>query len=164
MALIHERLYQSKDLATIDFGDYTRSLITHLFHSYGNSQDVVLIIEVEQLHLDIDSAIPCGLLVNELVSNALKHAFIADTTKTNKCELRGEIRVALHQSGDLLKLRVSDNGIGLPEEVTIGETKTLGLNLIQALTSQLEGTLEIERQQGTTFTITFPNHRVQERS
>jgi PAS domain S-box-containing protein len=163
MALIHERLYQSKDLATIDFGDYTRSLTTHLFQSYGLSQDIVLNIEVDSLYLDIDTAIPCGLMVNELVSNALKHAFLAEGTKTNEREASGEIRVALHRSGDVLRLRVSDNGVGLPEEVTIGETKTLGLTLVQALTSQLEGTLEIERQPGTIFTITFPNHRFPER-
>ncbi len=152
MALIHEKLYQSKDLARIDFADYIRHLTAHLLRSYSvHSPTVNLKVNVDKVLLDIDTALPCGLIINELVSNALKHAF-----PTGKA---GEICVDLHkdQEGKLV-LVVGDNGTGLPPEFDFRHTESLGLQLVSTLTDQLEGTLELDQSQGTTFKLSLSPH------
>jgi PAS domain S-box-containing protein len=149
MALVHERLYQSPDLARIDFGEYIRSLANSLFRSYGINTNVIkLKIKVGDVLLGVDTAIPCGLIINELVSNSLKHAFPDGKA--------GEIRIEL-RSGDHGKfsLMVSDNGIGLPKYMDFRNTESLGLQLINTLVEQLEGTIELDRSGGTTFKIIF---------
>jgi PAS domain S-box-containing protein len=152
MALIHEKLYQSKDLARIDFAEYVRNLTTHLFRSYGvNTHAVGLKINVDKVLLDIDTAIPCGLIVNELVTNSLKYAFPPGVA--------GEIHVDLHQENDgRLALVVSDNGAGLPPDFDLQKTESLGLQLVSTLTDQLEGTIVLEQNRGTTFKILLQPH------
>ena len=150
MALIHEALYQSKDLANIRFCDYIKSLATHLFRSYGVSERKIrLNIETDSFLLGIDLAIPCGLIINELVSNALRHAFPDDR--------EGEIKVSLHSFNEKeIRLVVSDDGIGVPEDVTTREAGSLGLHLVTILVEdQLHGEMELDRAKGTEFRITF---------
>ncbi|MFQ6115775.1 MAG: sensor histidine kinase, partial [bacterium] len=149
IALIHEQLYQSKDLAKINFSEYIQSLIENLFQLYKINSDVSPIrTNVEEVTLSIDSAIPCGLIINELVSNALKYAFPEDKV--------GEIKIELRiVDADKLSLVVSDNGVGLPEGLDFRNTKSLGLQLVCILTDQLDGSIELDRKRGTTFKITF---------
>lgn len=149
IALIHEKLYQSEQLASIDFSEYTRTLTQHLCSSYPD--------RVSALHLDIDEgkaflevnkAIPCALIVNELITNAMKYAF-PDGQK-------GEITVTFKiKPGNNVLFVIADNGSGLPDSVNIHNPETLGMQIVNALVNQLRGTLEVEKSKGTTFTITF---------
>jgi hypothetical protein len=154
IALVHEKLYRSDDLANIDFAQYIPDLTTHLFDSYNVSSSYIrLNIQVDNVSLDIETAIPCGLIINELVSNALKYAFPNNLT--------GEITVRLHQQNQsYLTLIVLDNGVGLPENFDTKKTKTLGITLVRGLVQQLKGTLEIKTLPGTEFKIHFPKNQV----
>ena len=149
MALTHEQLYRSDNLAEVDFGRYVRDLSSALFRSYGVDPAAVrLTQEVDDVSLAIDTAIPCGLMVNELVSNCLKHAF------PNRGE--GEILIRLVSHGDdRYTLAVRDNGIGFPEDRDPRTSPTLGLQLVSSLADQLGGTVELDRSEGTEFRITF---------
>ncbi|MGQ9671912.1 MAG: PAS domain S-box protein [Candidatus Aminicenantales bacterium] len=149
MALVHEKLYQSQDLSRINFADYIRNLSIHLFHVHQvDSSRVQLKQELEDIQLDINTAIPCGLILNELVSNCLKHAFSDGRS--------GEVRIQLkRQDGENLLLVVSDNGVGLPESLDIEKTSTLGLQILTLLVKQLDAVLELRRQPGTEFRILF---------
>lgn len=147
MALIHEKLYHSNTLSRIDFDMYMRDLTAQLFRTY-NVRDVSLDIEVEPSSFGVDTAIPCGLIINELVSNALKYAFPDGRT--------GRVRVSLQHTGeDLYILSVSDDGVGFPPGLDYRNTKSLGLQLVMTLTTQLGAEIALTREQGTTFTITF---------
>jgi PAS domain S-box-containing protein len=156
MALIHEKLYQSKDLARIDFGDYVRTLAEDLFHSYRmGPADIKLTIDIEDVLLDIDKALSCGLIINELVSNSLKYAFPPDTA--------GQISISLHSDADgIFTLIVSDNGKGVPENIDFRYVKSLGLQLVSLLTEQLDGAIEVEGKGGTSFTISFKGQKTPE--
>ena len=145
MALIHEKLYQCDDLANINLADYIRSLTSYLLNSYGVASHMVkLSVNVETAPLGLDRAIPCGLIINELVSNALKYAFPQGR--------RGEILVdLLCDGGGKLILTVKDNGVGLPEDMDIDDTPSLGLQLVNTLVRQLDGTIEVDRKGGTEF-------------
>jgi PAS domain S-box-containing protein len=149
MALIHERLYQSSDLSRVEFSQYLRNLATHLFHSYQvDASRVQLKIEAEEVHLDINTAIPCGLIVNELVSNALKHAFPEGRS--------GELRIDLHRAaGDGYLLKVKDDGAGFPEGLDFRRTETLGMQIVGTLVSQIDASIDLARDKGTEFTIHF---------
>jgi len=148
MALIHDRLYKSPDLAGIEFREYIESLVTSLFHSYGRPA-VSFSTDVQDVRLSIDTAIPFGLIINELVTNALKHAFPQGR--------EGEIKVSLTPTRDGgVRLSVADTGIGIPAHVDIEKTTSLGLQLVSILTHQLVGTIEIQREGGTTFSIIIP--------
>ncbi|MEA1935662.1 MAG: sensor histidine kinase, partial [Thermodesulfobacteriota bacterium] len=150
MALIHERLYQSKDLASIDFADYIRSLAGGLLHMYSIDPDIIkLNIHAEDVFLDINKAIPCGLIINELVSNAFKHAFPEGR--------EGEISITLKEdkADNRYTLIVSDNGVSFPVDLDFRETETLGMRLVNILTEQLHGTIEIDRSDGTSFEIVW---------
>lgn len=149
MALIHEKLYQSRNLASIDFDGYVETLVRDLIRSYGvNTAGAAVTTKVENICLNIDTAVPCGLIINELVSNALKHAF-PDGRK-------GEITITFSQSGDTLELAVSDNGVGIPETIDFRNTDSLGLRLVTILAEdQLNGEITLDRCEGTTFRITF---------
>ncbi|MEH2171009.1 MAG: PAS domain-containing protein [Nostoc sp.] len=153
IALVHEKLYCSENLADIDFAQYIPDLTTHLFDSYNvSSSQIQLNIQVENASLDIETAIPCGLIINELVSNALKYAFAGNRG--------GKIEVKFYQEFEsALTLIIRDNGIGLPENFDSKKTKTLGITLVQGLVKQLRGKLEIDSQHGTEFKITFTNSR-----
>jgi PAS domain S-box-containing protein len=149
MALIHERLYQSSDLSRIEFSQYLRNLATHLFHSYQvDASRVQLRIEAEEVHLNVNTAIPCGLIVNELVSNALKHGFPEGRSGELDIDLR---RVA----GDGYVLRVKDDGVGFPEGLDFRKTETLGMQIVSTLVSQIDASIDLVRDKGTEFTIHF---------
>jgi len=146
MALIHEKLYRSKDLEYIDFREYVTDMVQQLIQMH--SADVAVNIEADDVALNVDNAVPCGLIINELVSNCLKHAF-PDRRK-------GEITVQVHAVDDILHLRVQDNGIGIPEDIDFRATETLGLNLVTILAEdQLDGDITLVRRGGTEFCITF---------
>lgn len=149
MILIHEKLYESKDLAKICFADYIRSLCKELFHSYGYSPSKIsLDIEADDIALGIDAAIPIALIINELVSNSFKYAF---TDRIN-----GKIKIGFYHVNDFYtELEVSDNGLGLPENFDFKKTKTLGLHLVNTLVKQLNGEIELDRTEGTKFRIRF---------
>ncbi len=149
MAMIHEKLYDTKDLANIDFSAYLKHMLKDMFMSYNLTSDqITLNIDENDVTLRINSAIPCGLIINELVSNSLKHAFPDN--------MKGEIHVALNAySKDEIELLVRDNGIGIPESLNIKAADTLGMNLVNALIKQLQGTIEINREKGSEFRITF---------
>ena len=149
IALIHEKLYRSADLARIDVCDYARQLADDLFHAYGVSPETVsLEIHAEGVSLGIDVAIPCGLILNELVSNALKHGLPAGR--------KGAICIELQPtSPGSFMLSVGDNGAGLPDDFDLQTTKTLGLKLVSDLARQLGGAVAFERNHGTAVKITF---------
>jgi PAS domain S-box-containing protein len=156
MALIHERLYQSKDLARVDFAEYIRNLSNDLFLSYGaDAAGITLKINVGDVMLDIDTAIPCGLIINELVSNALKHAFPDGRA--------GEVCIDFYPHGDRQTLIVKNDGVGLPQSQDPRGTTSFGLRLVNMLIRQLGGAMEIDRSHGTTFRITFPRAALAER-
>jgi two-component sensor histidine kinase len=157
MALIHERLYHSNDATRIDFESYLRTLVAHLFASYGSSNtSIALKLTVDHITFGVDTAIPCALIVHELVANALKHAFPGRKA--------GEIHLDL-RAGDngRYTLRVHDNGDGFPENVDFRRVESLGLKLVNILTQQLEGVIELHRNGGTTFTLTFTELQYQQR-
>ena len=160
MALIHERLYQSKDLAKIDFAEYTKKLVTHLLSLYAiHPETITLDISVDDVFLSIDIAIPCGLIINELVSNCLKHAF-PEGTKGKICiklRMAKNLSVQKEQPDNIVTLIVSDNGTGLPKDLDLRSAKTLGLELVITLVKQLNGNIEFNRTGGTEFKITFPH-------
>jgi two-component sensor histidine kinase len=148
MALIHEKLYRSEDLARIDFKEYLHGLVQGIADTYKR-HDVHLSVEMESIALDVNVGIPCGLIVNELISNSLKHAF----PKGRK----GLIRVGINKNreGNYV-LTVEDNGIGFPAEKDFRKTSSLGLRLVNVLTGQICGTIALSRSEGTRFCITFP--------
>jgi len=150
MALVHERLYNSDSLAEIDFETYVRMLVNDLLPSYSQHPEAIRVdLNIKEISLDLDLAVPCGLIVNELVTNALKHAF------PNRRE--GGIRVDFTRSDGVFVLAVRDDGMGLPEEVDLNRTPSLGLRLVRILTEQLEGEIEFHSgRQGTEVAITFP--------
>ncbi|MDB6156044.1 MAG: hypothetical protein JWL90_4497, partial [Chthoniobacteraceae bacterium] len=151
IALIHEKLYQSSDVKQIDFDVYTRQLAASLIDSYQPKRGSVrLNIRAEGVLLSPDVAVPCGLIINELVSNALKYAFPEQTG--------GEIEIDFHPAQDgFFKLRVRDTGRGLPAGFDLGKTSTLGVRLVRDLTLQLNGTVEFKSENGTVVNITFPD-------
>lgn len=152
MALIHEKLYQSKDLAQLDFSEYIHTLVDHLFSTYNiNSNVISLKLKIDNLPLTIDMAIYCGIIINELISNSLKHAFqIRD-------KQQGEITIKLHAYGPRhYQLIVRDNGVGFPPDFDLKKAKTLGLQLVNNLTDQLGGKVDLTSDEGTTFCIIFP--------
>lgn len=150
MALVHERLYRSPDMVRVDFTDYIESLANYLFRSYHVETDRIrLEVNVQGIRLPINAAVPCGLLVNELISNCLKHAFQGRD--------RGSIRVELVPVTEAeALLSVSDDGVGLPPSIIPESAETFGMQLIVALVDQLHGRLEVCRQGGTTMRIIFP--------
>ncbi len=149
MALIHEQLYRSTDLATVDFSQYLKALVAHLSDCYNlDSQRIRCQLDVETITLNIETAHPYGLIINELVANALEHAFPNNRS--------GKIWVSLKRDRDnKIVSIVKDNGIGLPKNFNLQETDSLGMQLVFTLTEQLEGKIEIENCNGTSFKIVF---------
>ena len=149
MALIHERLYRAPDLARVDFAEYIRGLATHLWQSYSaHAKHIALDLAVAPLSLAVDTAIPCGLILNELISNALKHAFPGERGGAVK------IQLAVDEQQRVV-LCVADDGVGLPRDLDVTQTGSLGLSLVNTLVSQIGGTLAFELGQGTIWRITF---------
>jgi PAS domain S-box-containing protein len=149
MALVHERLYQSSDLSRIEFSEYLRNLAVHLFHSYqADSSRTRLRIDAEEVFLNINTAIPCGLIVNELISNALKHGFPEGRS--------GHIDIELRRAAEeKYVLRVKDDGVGFPDGLDFRKTDTLGMQIVITLVEQIEGRLELSRKAGTAFRLEF---------
>jgi len=150
MGLIHEQLYQSGNLAAIDLGDYIRRLVAYVLQAYQNGAERLQLELTEgEVLVHADIAIPCGLILNELLTNALRHAFPAGEP--------GDIHIALHAvEGQHMTLSVRDTGVGFPEGLDFRETGTLGLQLVCLLTEQLRGTIELTHRGGTQFTLTVP--------
>jgi two-component sensor histidine kinase len=151
MALIHDQLYNSDNLAGIDFGEYVQALVGGLVHSYGvDGSRVEIVLAVEGIEFSLDTAMPCGLIVNELVSNCFKYAF-PDFRE-------GRIVVSLdrREEDGFYILKVRDNGIGFPGEIDFRNTESMGMQLVNIFTEQLEGEVELSRRGGTEFKIIFP--------
>jgi len=152
MVLVHEKLYQSKELTAINVRDYINGLLKYLCHSYGIEQNRIAIkTDIEDISMNIDIAIPCGLIITELVSNSLTHAFVEPHRGSY-----AKITIKIHlDRKDKAVLIVSDNGIGFPDGLDFKKTKSLGMQLVCALTEQLSGNIKLTRDKGTTFTIMF---------
>jgi PAS domain S-box-containing protein len=149
MALVHEKFYQSEELGEIDFREYTEKLCTFLKQSYA-SQDapVTIIVDAHGIGFDMDTAMPCGLLITEIVSNSLKYGFPGNR--------EGEIKIEFSKVAEKkVLMTISDNGIGLPQDFDIEKSESLGMQLIIALTSQLDGELKFSGENGTRFSVTF---------
>jgi two-component sensor histidine kinase len=148
MALVHNQIYRSHDMANIGFDQYVNSLVNELLSTYGVRKHIEVEVNIGSVRIGIDSAIPCGMILNEIISNSLKHAFP---------EGRGEIVIAFEQEGDGYNtMTVSDNGKGLPDDFAIERQESLGLTLINLLVEQLDGEIAIDGSTGTRFTIKFP--------
>lgn len=155
MALIHEKLYLSTNLDKIDFTEYLKSLVSQLFVSYNANPDKIKVVfntEIEHRFLDINTAIPCGLMVNEILTNSFKYAF-----PKNKS---GEITVSYESQkikGNKRKncISIIDNGVGLPKNFSLENSLTLGMQLITTLLEQIEGKMEIKNNKGTGFIVSF---------
>jgi PAS domain S-box-containing protein len=147
MALVHEKLYQSEGLSGIDFQDYITDLVEELHNSYYLGGRVAIVINAKNILVDIDDAIPCSLIIHELVSNAMKHAFPDERT--------GNITIEFFRNGGDNVLRIRDDGVGLPDGFDYQDTGSLGLQLVNALTQQLRGSIEVDTSNGTAFTIVF---------
>jgi two-component sensor histidine kinase len=148
MAMIHEKLYRTTSLTKIDFSDYIRSFVTDTIAIYSVRMDninVILDLE-ENIWLNIETTIPCALIINELISNSIKHAFP---------EGIGEIKVEFKKFGENLILIVGDNGIGMPDEVDFLKTDSLGFKIVNSLIMQIDGTIELNKDHGTEFKIKF---------
>jgi PAS domain S-box-containing protein len=148
MALIHEKLYQSKTLAKVEMDSYIKELARTLLFTYNSRRANILIhMAVEDVFLDINSAVPCGLIINEIISNACKHAF--------KDRQEGNIYLSFSKKGEQFHLEVKDDGVGMPGIVDFSQFKSLGMNLVQALSSQLGANLEVKTKNGVSFSILF---------
>lgn len=147
MAIIHEKLYSCKDLKRINFGEYIESITEDLFNTYSTTSRVSLNMDVDYLMLDINTSLPLGLIVNELVSNSLKYAFPDDR---NGC-----VTVRFHMDHDTYILEVGDDGVGLPEDLDIVHAESMGMELISSFIQQLKGEMELRRRNGTWFRIRF---------
>jgi PAS domain S-box-containing protein len=149
MALVHEKLYQSKSLGVINAAEYIKSLIADLMNSYSLSTPVDVSVDVDEVNINIDMAIPCGLIINELVTNSLKYAF--DNRQ------KGKLSLTLHHQEDhTFSLILQDDGVGLPGDYETRSAASLGMQLVQVLVRQLGGEMKVECDQGTRFTIIFP--------
>ncbi|MBA7584083.1 hypothetical protein ES708_26036 [subsurface metagenome] len=148
MGIIHEILYKSNNFSHISTADYIRRLTTYLLTSYGmNNYSITLRTDIEDILIDLNRGIPCGLIINELISNSLKYAFPQGK--------KGEITISFNYKDDKYILVISDNGVGLPKKINLQKVQTLGLTIVNTLVKQLEGTIELDGQVGTTFKIVF---------
>jgi two-component sensor histidine kinase len=158
MALVHEKLYRSKDLGRIGFSGYVRDLAVQLFRSFGAEDGGVrLELDIQDIEVTIDFAVPCGLVLHELLSNALKHAFPPESAMADGACPTIRIRSAMAEDG-AYRIEVGDNGVGIPAGKEAGDNRTLGMQLINALVEQLGGSLEAGGEgDGTTFRLkVFP--------
>lgn len=149
MAYIHESLYKTSNLGQIDFEQYVKELAKNLILSYAiDDRPVSLLTETESVHLDLDIAIPCGLIVNELISNSLKHAFVG--------RKQGIIAITLKNNQDKVRLRLSDDGVGIKSKIFDEEIGSLGIQLVQTLSEQIKGVISVDNSLGTSVEICFP--------
>jgi two-component sensor histidine kinase len=148
MSYIHESLYQTKNFSSINFKDYIDNLITNLVYSYRVGSNVIINKDIQDIDLPLDYSIPCGLILNELVTNALKYAY-----PNNK---KGMVNISILKNNEnLIEMYIADNGIGLPKDFSIESTETLGLSLVHTLVDQIDGKLSVKNEVGTKFLIIF---------
>ncbi len=151
MSLVHEELYKSRDYSRINMDQYIGRLLDQLTLAYGQDRGITLTRRIENVELDVSTSIPCGLILNELITNAYKYAFPGSRTGTIR------IQLSILQDGSA-EMSVSDDGVGLPEGIDFENTDSLGLTLVRLLVEQLRGTLSMSAEDGSTFTIRFPAH------
>jgi len=157
ISLVHKKLYRSKSLAQVNLADYIDNLTTHLIQTYTlNSDDITLQLRLDEVLCNLDTAIPCGLLINELVSNALKHGFPGNSRGSIWVELN-TVGVVSPQNAQQVRLIVGNDGLKFPELSNLSEAESVGFQLIQALIQQIHGQMEIDESRGTEFKITFVN-------
>ena len=150
MSLIHDKLYRSEDLSKVKFSEYISDMVDKMYRSYDlSSRKITLTKDIEKITtLRIDDATPCGLIINELVSNSLKHAFPEGQ--------EGEIKVTLRSNKEgEVEMTVGDNGIGMPKDLDLENSESMGLTLVNALTGQLQAKIELNREKGTEYKISF---------
>ena len=147
MALIHDKLYRSDNLARVNMADYVRSLMQVLPDSFDSCNGIEIELQLEDVYLGIDDAIPCGLIINELVTNCFKHAFPGSRS--------GRIYIDLLSSDGKVVLIIEDDGAGLPPDPEIKKKRSMGLVLVDTLVKQLKGTMDIGKDQGSRFRICF---------
>ena len=154
MALVHEQLYQSDDFSQIAMQEYLRVLIDHIRSSYELSNDIQIRVLAEEVELGLDTAVPCGLLITELLTNAFKYAFPSKQSYSGSTPCR--ITIMMEWDGTAYTLTVSDNGVGLPGDLDWTETETLGMMLVRMISEQqLQGKIEWDCTNGTTFQLRF---------
>ncbi|MCA1994916.1 MAG: PAS domain S-box protein [Coleofasciculus sp. S288] len=149
MALIHEKLYQSQNFTKINFDEYVKSLTNYLFKAYElNADNIALEVCMDEVKLNIDTAIPCGLIINELVSNALKHAFPNNRT--------GTVRLAMNSDSDNhFTLLIEDDGVGFPATWELKTARSLGIQIVHVLVKQIKGKIDLDRNKGSKFRVSF---------
>ena len=147
MAMIHEHLYKQDDMSSIDMAEYISDLAGELFSLSGDHPSITYHLDVAPLRIPIDQGIPCGLILNELITNALRYAYP---------DGKGEVLISLSSDGDCISLVVSDSGIGLHDEFDRITSESFGMTLIRILTRQLDGQLAIATSPGASFTVRFP--------
>ena len=157
MAIIHEKLYQSKNLAEIDLSEYLETLAKQLECSFNSDyQRITINFDLQAIFLNVETATPCGLIVNELISNVFEHAFPNHET--------GQIWLKVKENDQKqVTISIEDNGVGLPANLDFKNTESLGLQLVFLLTKQLEGEITVTSNNGTTFTLTFTELHYQKR-
>jgi len=156
MSLIHEHLYKSKNLSRIDINDYLRSLVSNLLTMYNNSIRINLKLDHTITFLNFETAIPCGMIINELVTNSMKYAFPEDFRPVND----PEINIEFYKTEDSFILVVVDNGVGIKNDINLQETESLGLKLVNLwATFQLAGTLSLDRSKGMRYQIKFKKEK-----
>lgn len=149
MALVHEKLYGTADLAAIDFKDYVDSIVHQIINLYHVDNNLITTdIDIEDIHLDLESAIPCALIINELLTNVFKYAFPGN--------IKGKLVTNFRKADDIYTLIIRDNGVGLPDDLDYRQPNTLGLQIVTVLTRQLGGSLRVRSDKGTEMVITFP--------
>ncbi|MBI5681305.1 MAG: PAS domain S-box protein [Methanobacterium sp.] len=170
MSMIHEKLYRSKSMVKIDFGEYVTDLTRNLFYNYKIDRSIIEYnTKIDNIFFDINTAIPCGLIINELVTNCLKHAFSDIEAQKSLYEpftptnTKNEITIELTPLDDEFALTVADNGIGFPDNTNFRNTKSLGLQLVNNLVEQLDGTIKLDKTNGTKFRIIFKELKYKER-
>ncbi len=155
IALIHERIYQTKNYAEVSFSEYARTLASGVFHASGTSPaGIRLELDIDELALPVGQAIPCGLILSELITNSLKHAFPGERSGTIVVSIK-------HHDDSQVSVVVQDDGVGAPELLNLGQSKSLGLQIVSTLVDQLDGKLDMKveegtREEGTRFEVTFP--------
>lgn len=148
MAIVHEKLYQSHNFNQINLKDYTNSLIKDISGTYMIDPDQILFdLDADNIELNLETAIPCGLILNELITNSIKHAFPSGS--------KGKISIKFREEKGTYQLEVSDNGVGFPEGLDLENAKSLGLELVKNLVHQLEGSIRLETNHGTHFIMKF---------
>lgn len=147
MATVHEMLYQAPDFNRLSFDDFAARMVASIEAVYAGTSDAATDLEIDDVHLNVNQAVPCGLIINELVTNAFKHAYPGNRS--------GPIRVIIRDEGPNMFLRVTDRGVGLPDDFTLGQSESLGFILIRILAKQLDADIQIDGEGGTDVTIVF---------